>query len=58
MGDRPGLTGTYPYGGVTATATRLRSVLWPRDFEIFENEVSDICEQLGQRRTRPQEDRV
>jgi ABC-type phosphate transport system substrate-binding protein len=35
-----GLTGTYPYGGVTATATRLG--LPASDFEIFENEVSDI----------------
>ena len=35
-----GLTGTYPYGGVTHTASRLS--LPASDFEIFENEVSDI----------------
>jgi ABC-type phosphate transport system substrate-binding protein len=35
-----GLTGTYPYGGVSATASRLS--LPASDFEIFENEVSDI----------------
>jgi ABC-type phosphate transport system substrate-binding protein len=34
------LSGTYPYGGVTATASRLS--LPATDFEIFENEVSDI----------------
>jgi ABC-type phosphate transport system substrate-binding protein len=34
------LTGTYPYGGATATATR--TGLPVSDFEIFENEVSDI----------------
>jgi len=34
------LTGDYPYGGATATATRLG--LPATDFEIFENEVSDI----------------
>lgn len=34
------LTGTYPYGGVTATATRTGEPA--SDFEIFENEVSDI----------------
>jgi len=34
------LSGTYPYGGVTATAARLS--LPASDFEIFENEVSDI----------------
>ena len=36
-----GLTGgTYPYAGVTATASRLS--LPVSDFEIFENETSDI----------------
>lgn len=35
-----GITGTYPYGGVTATAARLS--LPASDFEIFENETSDI----------------
>jgi hypothetical protein len=35
-----GITGTYPFGGVTATAARLS--LPASDFEIFENETSDI----------------
>jgi ABC-type phosphate transport system substrate-binding protein len=35
-----GLTGTYPYAGVTNTASRLG--LPVADFEIFENETSDI----------------
>lgn len=35
-----GLSGTYPYAGATDTATRLG--LPATDFEIFENEVSDI----------------
>lgn len=35
------LTGSYPYGGATATATR--TSLPVADFEIFENEVSDIA---------------
>jgi ABC-type phosphate transport system substrate-binding protein len=35
------LTGSFPYGGVTATATR--TSLPVADFEIFENEVSDIA---------------
>jgi len=35
-----GLSGSFPYGGVTATATRLG--LPASDFEIFENEVADI----------------
>ena len=34
------LTGSYPYGGATKTASRLG--LPASDFEIFENEVSDI----------------
>ncbi len=35
------LTGSFPYGGVTATATR--TSLPVADFDIFENEVSDIA---------------